>query len=128
MISVGQRERATQNRVIHLFEQKLGYRYLGDWHKRENNRNVEPELLTAWLKKRGVDAVLIPKVLRQLDRAASLGEGRILYDANKEVYRLLRYGVKEKVGAGEQNQTVWLIDWANPQANDFAIAEEVVSG
>ncbi|MBL0453699.1 type I restriction endonuclease subunit R [Aeromonas veronii] len=125
MISVGQRERATQNRVIHLFEQKLGYRYLGDWHTRENNRNVEPELLTAWLVGRGVDAVLIPKVLRQLDRAASLGEGRILYDANKEVYRLLRYGVKEKVGAGEQNQTVWLVDWANPQANDFAIAEEV---
>ena len=125
MISVGQRERATQNRVIHLFEQKLGYRYLGDWHTRENNRNVEPELLTAWLVGRGVDAALIPKVLRQLDRAASLGEGRILYDANKEVYRLLRYGVKEKVGAGEQNQTVWLVDWANPQANDFAIAEEV---
>lgn len=125
MISVGQRERATQNRVIKLFQAELGYRYLGDWHTRENNRNVEPELLTAWLVGRGVDAALIPKVLRQLDRAASLGEGRILYDANKEVYRLLRYGVKEKVGAGEQNQTVWLVDWTNPQANDFAIAEEV---
>ncbi|MCP6167372.1 type I restriction endonuclease, partial [Klebsiella pneumoniae] len=55
----------------------------------------------------------------------SLGEGRILYDANKEVYRLLRYGVKDKEGAGEQNQTVWLVDWKNPEANDFAIAEEV---
>ncbi|ENY72673.1 HsdR family type I site-specific deoxyribonuclease [Aeromonas diversa CDC 2478-85] len=60
-----------------------------------------------------MDEVLIPRVLRQL------------YDANKEVYRLLRYGVKEKSGAGEQNQTVWLVDWANPEANDFAIAEEV---
>ena len=29
MISVGQRGGAAQNRVIHLFEQKLGYRYLG---------------------------------------------------------------------------------------------------
>lgn len=33
--------------------------------------------------------------------------------------------MKDKEGAGEQNQTVWLIDWANPQANDFAIADEV---
>ena len=119
MISAGQRERATQNRVIKLFQAELGYRYLGDWHTRENNRNVEPELLTAWLVGRGVDAALIPKVLRQLDRAASLGEGRLLYDANKEVYRLLRYGVKEKVGAGEQNQTVWLVDWTNPQAISY---------
>ena len=26
---------------------------------------------------------------------------------------------------GEQNVTVWLIDWKNPDNNDFAIAEEV---
>ena len=29
MISVGQQERATQNRVIQLFRAELGYRYLG---------------------------------------------------------------------------------------------------
>ncbi|EQB2596509.1 type I restriction endonuclease subunit R [Aeromonas salmonicida] len=125
MSTVGQREQATQQRVVRFFIEVLGYRYLGDWHTRPNNRNVEPALLTSWLAGRGVDAALIPRVLRQLERAASLGEGRQLYDANKEVYRLLRYGVKEKVGAGEQHQTVWLVDWANPEANDFAIAEEV---
>jgi type I restriction enzyme R subunit len=38
---------------------------------------------------------------------------------------LLRYGVKEKEGTGEQNKNVWLIDWENPEANHFAIAEEV---
>ncbi|MFQ6284723.1 type I restriction endonuclease subunit R [Yersinia enterocolitica] len=125
MNNVGQRERITQKRVISLFTEHLGYHYLGNWHKRENNNNIEPGLLTAWLQKRGVPEVLITKALRQLDRAASLGEGRILYDANKEVYRLLRYGVKDKEGAGEQNQTIWLVDWKNPEANDFAIAEEV---
>ena len=125
MTTVGQRERATQQRVVRFFSETLGYRYLGNWHIRPNNRNVEPALLTSWLAGRGVDAALIPRVLRQLERAASLGEGRQLYDANKEVYRLLRYGVKEKSGAGEQHQTVWLVDWANPEANDFAIAEEV---
>ncbi|HBN5387271.1 TPA: HsdR family type I site-specific deoxyribonuclease [Citrobacter freundii] len=125
MNNVGQRERITQKRVIQLFTEHLGYRYLGNWHKREDNRNIEPGLVTAWLTKCGVSEVLIDRVLRQLDRAASLGEGRILYDANKEVYRLLRYGVKDKEGAGEQNQTIWLVDWKNPEANDFAIAEEV---
>lgn len=44
---------------------------------------------------------------------------------NKAVYGLLRYGVKVKAGAGEQNQTIWLIDWENPENNHFAIAEEV---
>lgn len=125
MNNVGQRERITQTRVIQLFTEHLGYRYLGNWHKREDNRNIEPGLVSAWLTKCGVSEVLIDRVLRQLDRAASLGEGRILYDANKEVYRLLRYGVKDKEGAGEQNQTIWLVDWKNPEANDFAIAEEV---
>ncbi|CAI2116173.1 Type-1 restriction enzyme R protein [Serratia quinivorans] len=125
MNNVGQRERITQKRVIQLFTEHLGYRYLGNWHKREDNRNIEPGLVSAWLTKCGVSEVLIDRVLRQLDRAASLGEGRILYDANKEVYRLLRYGVKDKEGAGEQNQTIWLVDWKNPEANDFAIAEEV---
>ncbi len=33
--------------------------------------------------------------------------------------------MKVKPGAGEANQTVWLIDWAHPEANHFAIAEEV---
>jgi type I site-specific restriction-modification system R (restriction) subunit len=38
---------------------------------------------------------------------------------------LLRYGVKVKPDVGEQTETVWLIDWENPEANHFAVAEEV---
>ena len=125
MTNVGQRERATQNRLVQFFQHTLGYRYLGNWQDREHNKNIETDLLTAWLQRRGVSDALITRALRKLDQASALGEGNNLYDANKEVYRLLRYGVKEKQGAGEQNQTVWLIDWHNPTANDFAIAEEV---
>ncbi len=125
MSNVGQRERATQNRIVKFFQQELGYRYLGDWQERSNNKNIEVEILTAWLKKRGLSDALIGRAIRQLDSAAALGEGKKLYYANKDVYRLLRYGIKDKEGAGEQNQTIWLIDWHNPEANDFAIAEEV---
>jgi len=110
MTDVGQKEKLTQQRVIKLFTQELGYRYLGDWKDRANNRNIEESLLTAWLEQRGVSAALIGRALRQLDKAASLGEGRNLYFANKDVYQLLRYGVKDKESAGEQNQTIWLVD------------------
>ena len=125
MSNVGQKERQTQNRVVKFFEEQLDYGYLGNWEYREANSNIEKELLTKWLKGREISDALITRTLRQLDTAAALGEGKKLFDANKDVYRLLRYGVKEKEGAGEQNQTVWLIDWKNPEANDFAIAEEV---
>ncbi|MCC4264752.1 HsdR family type I site-specific deoxyribonuclease [Oceanimonas baumannii] len=125
MSTVGQRERETQNRVVRFFQNELGYDYLGNWQDREGNRNIEAGVLEAWLQQRGVSPALINRALRQLDAAAALGEGKQLYYANKEVYRLLRYGVKDKESAGEQKQTVWLIDWQNPQANHFAIAEEV---
>jgi type I restriction enzyme R subunit len=125
MSTVGQKERATQSRVVRFFEKQLGYDYLGDWKYRENNRNIETSLLTKWLTKRGNSEALITRTLRKIEAAAALGEGKKLFDANKEVYRLLRYGVKEKEGAGELVKTVWLIDWKNPEANDFAIAEEV---
>ncbi|MBW4680594.1 MAG: HsdR family type I site-specific deoxyribonuclease [Microcoleus vaginatus WJT46-NPBG5] len=125
MSTVGQIERITQNRVIKLFQEQLGYRYLGNWERRTNNRNIETEILTEWLSNQGVNPTLINNTLRQLDQTAALGEGQNLYDANKAVYRLLRYGVKVKEGAGRQNQTIWLIDWKDPENNDFAIAEEV---
>ncbi|ENR8891330.1 TPA: HsdR family type I site-specific deoxyribonuclease [Citrobacter koseri] len=125
MSTIGQRERATQQRLIQFFVKDLGYRYLGRSAGYAGDSNIDTDILSAWLKRRGVSDTLITRVLRQLDSAAALGEGKKLYYANKEVYRLLRYGVKEKEGAGEQNQTVWLIDWANPEANDFAIADEV---
>ncbi len=53
MSTIGQPERATQNRVIALFRDELGYRYLGDWTDRDGNSNIEEGLLSAWLTKRG---------------------------------------------------------------------------
>lgn len=125
MSDVGQPERQTQNRVVALFRDELGYDYLGNWAQRENNRNVETELLEQSLTARGYPDNLITRALDQLGKAAAVGAGHELYEANRDVYGLLRYGVKVKPGAGEQTETVWLIDWKNPDANHFALAEEV---
>lgn len=125
MSNVGQKERITQERVVQFFKNELDYEYLGNWIDRDNNRNIEPVLLKKWLTKRGVSETLISRAMRELESLAALGQGNKLFDANKDVYRLLRYGLKEKEGAGEHNQTIWLIDWETPDNNDFAIAEEV---
>ncbi len=122
--TVGQIEKKTQQRIVTLFRDQLGYDYLGDRTDRENNRNVEPDLLRPFLKKQGYDDSLISRTLHQIDKAAS-DQSKKLYDRNKEVYDLLRYGVKVKPDVGENTVTVWLIDWATPLNNRFAIAEEV---
>jgi type I restriction enzyme R subunit len=122
--SVGQREKKSQQRVVKLLRDTLGYRYLGNWEERENNRNIELERLRAWLKQQGHADPLIGKVLYELEKAAG-DTSKSLYDRNRAVYDLLRYGVKVKPDVGENTVTVWLVDWKQPEKNDFAIAEEV---
>ena len=125
MSDVGQLERKTQNRVVKLLHEQLSYDYLGNWKDRVGTSNIEVELLAQNLRARGYDDNLINKAFDQLTKAAAMGAGRDLYEANRAVYGLLRYGVKVKPGAGEQYETVWLIDWRNPQANHFVVVEEV---
>ena len=60
-------ERVTQNRVVKLIKEKLGYTYLGDWSDRANNKNIEVTYLTKWLTDRGVNKTLITKTLRELE-------------------------------------------------------------
>ncbi|WP_130472316.1 type I restriction endonuclease subunit R [Candidatus Magnetaquicoccus inordinatus] len=119
-----QTEKQTQSRVIALFQERLGYDYLGNWKERPGNANIEVGLLTSWLHRQGVEDVLINRALHELAKSAS-DTSKHLYDRNRVVYDLLRYGVKVQPGAGENRVTVWLIDWKNPENNHFAIAEEV---
>ncbi len=125
MSAVGERERHTQQRVVHFLCDALGYAHLGDWHQRAGNSNIEKDHLGDWLSRQGHGDKLIGKVLFELDKAAALGGATTLFEANREVYGRLRYGVKVQPDVGEQTSTVWLIDWANPGNNDFALAEEV---
>lgn len=124
MTTVGQRERATQDRVVKLFRESLGYDYLGDWHDRLGNSNIEEEYLRPFLVKQKYSATLINKALYELHKTAG-DQIKSLYDINKEVYSLLRYGVNVREDVGENTRTVFLIDWKNPLNNHFAIAEEV---
>lgn len=124
MSHVGQSERATQNRVIALFRNELGYRYLGDWTERDGNRHIEEDLLATWLTGRGYTPAQIAVALHRL-RTEANNPNRTLYANNQAVYRLLRYGVPVKTEAGQVTETVQLIDWDAPEHNDFAIAEEV---
>ena len=125
MMTVGEREIHTQQRVVEFFREALGYIYLGYWKDRPNNGNVEDVFLTDWLASQGHSDKIIAKVMVRLLRAGSLYGSKSLYDANREVYDLLSYGVKVQPDVGDQNITIWLIDWETPGNNDFGIAEEV---
>jgi type I restriction enzyme R subunit len=125
MSIVGQKEAATQKRVVELFLNTLGYDYLGFWKDREGNSNVEEGYLTDWLKRQGHSDNIIAKVLYELGKDTAIGGGKTLYDANRDFYGRLRYGVPVKPNVGDQNIHVQLIDWGNVENNDFAIAEEV---
>ncbi|MBU1152923.1 DEAD/DEAH box helicase family protein [bacterium] len=127
-MNVGQLERKTQDRVIELFHKKLQYAYLGNWENRPGNSNIEEEIVRKYLSQKGYSEILINKALDKL-RITANNYNESLYTNNKNVYELLRYGIKVKADIGENYETVELIDWKHPLKNDFAIAEEVtISG
>lgn len=123
-MSIGQVERTTQNRIVSLFQSELGYTYLGNWEERSDNSNIKISYLRAYLTRAGYSEVIIDKALYEFTKVAG-DQSKWLYDLNKEVYSMLRYGVKVRADIGENHQTVALIDWKHPENNDFAIAEEV---
>ena len=130
MSKIGQIERATQNRVVKLFSDpkysgNLGYRYLGNWEEEPRSSNIEVDVLRTFLSEtQGYSDQVVSKAILDVQRVAG-DQSKSLYEANKAFYRLLRYGVKIREVAGESKQDVWLINWKEPEKNDFAIAEEV---
>lgn len=124
MSTIGQPERVTQNRVVTLFRDELHYRYLGNWSDRHGNSNIEPTLLTNWLAENGYSPAHISRAIDALQREAN-NHNRTLYGNNEAVYQLLRYGVPVQTEAGKPTDQVHLINWKQPEKNDFAIAEEV---
>lgn len=122
---IGKPEIATQERLLRLFHDELGYTYLGNLEKHDN-KNVRVVDLYAWLWRRmprntRLAAKAHEKFCKEV-RDFQVGQ---IGAANQLVYERLRYGMPVSAAPGEPERTVWLIDWDNPSANDFAIAEEV---
>jgi len=124
MSQIGQPERVSQDRIVKLFQEQLHYDYLNNWEDRPNNSNIEEEYLRKFLVKKKYSEVLINRAINML-RTTANNYNESLYNNNKNTYSLLRYGVQVKEEAGENFDTVKFIDWKNPEANHFAIAEEV---
>ena len=124
MTPIGKPERATQNRIITLFQNELDYQYLGNKTDLPHNSNIEETLLTNYLTQNDYTPAQISSAIYKL-RIEADNPNRSLYDNNKEVYKLLRYGVPVKIEAGKVTETVHLINWNGASRNDFAIAEEV---
>lgn len=119
------KEEKLQERVIGWLKNNLDYTYLGNLEN-EDNEPVKADLLTKNLKERGYETGVIKKAITDLQKACSAASVN-LYDANKEVYSLLRYGcqgIKQKDGT---RTTVQYIDWKNVKTNDFYVAEEVTA-
>lgn len=121
---IGQIERATQNRIVALFRDELGYEYLGNWEEREGNGNIEETELRQYLSGRGYAEALIVRAVKALRDAAD-NYSESAYANNRNVYGLLRYGVGVVQSPGMPTEQVHFIDWKHPENNRFAIAEEV---
>jgi type I restriction enzyme R subunit len=106
-------ERVTQNRVLDLFQEKLGCRYLDNWKDRAGNNNIEEAILSATLQRCDYSEAEISGALYQLRSAADVSQVG-LHEASRRVYSPLRYGVQVKTAADLPSSTVALIDWHNP--------------
>ncbi|HAA54522.1 MAG TPA: restriction endonuclease subunit R, partial [Myxococcales bacterium] len=122
-MNIGQLERSTQDRVARFFVDTLGYQHLGNFHHNPNNKNIlDGELEHFLIAYQDIEQDIAQRAVRKLIDAAN--QSKSLYERNKDVYKLLRYGIKIK--PEDQNHiTVYPIDWSHPERNQFAIAEEV---
>lgn len=127
--SIDKSERTTQNRIVQLFTEPsflgyLGYQYLGNLEDKTDNSNIVEDKLRDYLSHKAYSPEQINRALHSLQDISS-NTTQSLFETNKQVYALLRYGVPVKMEAGQPTETVQLIDWQHPEANDFYLAEEV---
>lgn len=116
-------EKKLQKRVLHCLTDDLGYTYLGDLTEIDNTP-IKEDLLKKYLKNRGYSDDLIKKAVNKLVNATK-NQVDSLYQINRDVYSLLRYGDQGVKDNKNNRSTVHYIDWEEFDKNDFYVAEEV---
>lgn len=116
-------ERETQNRIINFFQKELGYKYLGNLGD-EENFNIRWGDWKKFLSDSGYSAPFVESLQNEFFKTFN-DFSKSPYHTNKEVYRILKYGLKLAEFPGEAPKTVYFINWKEPEKNNFYIAEEV---
>ncbi len=112
-----------QERVIKWLEKDLKYTYLGKLEDIDNI-SVKEDLLRKNLIKRGYSKDQINTAISELLGIVN-NQVDSLYQINRSIYFLLRYGRQGVKDADGNRPTVHYIDWKNIDNNDFYVAEEV---
>ena len=85
-------ERETQNRIIKFFQKELGYKYLGNLEDSENY-NVRWGDWKTYLTDNGYSDAFIESLQNEFNKILA-DFSQSPYHTNKEVYRILKYGLK----------------------------------
>src|SRR5437868_334901 len=110
MSTVGQPERATQNRIVALFTKELGYHYLGDWRAPEkNDLAIAEEVTFSGDHERRPDIVLYVNgiaigLLELKNSRVSIGEGiRQCLSNQQEMFHAWFFSTVQLIFAGNDS-------------------------
>ena len=122
-MSIGDTERATQDRVVSFFKDRdiLDYEYVGNLRDAAN-KNIREDRLRAYLRLSGYSQKLIDGAVSELVKAADdMTHG--LYDANHKVYSLLKYGAKVKPMEHQRRFISWM--WKHLQITTLRLPRKL---
>lgn len=132
------KEREYQNEIVKLFREELHYNYLGKLQYGKNrqamdngvkNSPVIESELRSFLSREGSSYTdfQIEEAIRLVKDAARLPDKKvgILADTNNAFYEILISHLAIQPDSEKPHENVYLFDFDNPLANNFAIAEEV---
>lgn len=125
-------EQQIENAIVDVFVHKLGYRHLNCEFRDDTGRGSEMEVvLKPVLRHRlkllnpGLPADALEEAVRQLTETR-LAQSDL--SANREVYQLIRDGVRVMVSNEKDKQeplTVRVIDFDEPSRNDFLVVTQL---
>ncbi|WP_116087780.1 type I restriction endonuclease subunit R [Tropicimonas sp. IMCC34011] len=126
---------AVEQPAIQLFAD-LGWETVNLYHEWANGKSTEGRESAKQVVLEGrlrtalerLNPELPGSAITQVIEEITLDRARMVpANANHELWRLLREGVKVKVNTprgGQETKTARIIDWRNPEANDFLLASQ----